>query len=69
MDEDIEIYNLGGVKAQDLKITYKTPTGVVLTVKNDNTFNAAKKKMMPELMLICTLNSPPVTTAPIATPS
>jgi hypothetical protein len=57
------------MKAQDLKITYKTPTGVVLIVKNDNTFNAAKKKMRPELMLICTLNSPPVTTAPIATPS
>ena len=57
------------MEVQDLKITYKTPTGVVVTVKNDNTFNAARKKSKQALTLICTLNTLPVTTAPIAMPS
>lgn len=44
---------LKGVKAQDLKITYQIPSGMVVTVKNDPTLNAAKKKMKPELKLTC----------------
>ena len=35
------------MKPQELKITYKTPTGMDVTVKNDTTFKSAKKKMKP----------------------
>ena len=42
---------------------------MVVTVKNNSTFTAARKKMKPEIKFTCTLNSIPVTTAPIAAPS
>ena len=50
------------MKPQELKITYKTLSGKEFIVKNDNTFKAARYKMKPELKLICTLNTLPVTT-------
>jgi hypothetical protein len=55
------------VKPQELKITYKTPTGMDVTVKNDTTFKSAKKKMKPELKLICTPIAFPAITAPNVT--
>ncbi len=57
--EQIEVY-LDGVKAQNLKFTYQTPTGLVVTVKNIPTFNAALKTMKKnnkDFVLTCKPNT------------